>query len=252
MSGDGQREGIDNELKDRLDRARGADARDQAYAFAAMRAADQGDSRARELVDKIEDPDTRNGVRTFVDYEYIRTLITKQRIDEALLLVRKADLPHTLRTHFITQAAAIAAKNDRGRAIELLGEALTEARRIDAGTAERAYCLVALLTQFSELDKTRGWELLNETIKAANAVADFSGENGHTTINLEGKFSIRMGTELVTPTTLPDLFASLAEDNFYQAVDAGKSFSGDAPRALVTISIARVAFADKRPTSKAP
>jgi hypothetical protein len=251
MSGDGQHEGIDNELKDGLDRARGADARDRAYAFAAMRAADEGDARARDLVDKIEDRETRNGVRTFVDYNYIGTLIRKKRVDEALLLARKADLPHTLRTHFITQAAAIVANDDRGRAIELLGEALTEARRIDAGTAERAYCLVALLTQLAKLDKTRGWELLSETIKAANAVADFTGENGHTTINLEGKFSIRMGTELVTPTTLPDLFASLAEDNFYQAVDAGKSFSGDAPRALVTISIARAAFADKRPTSKA-
>jgi hypothetical protein len=251
MNGDGRRDGIDDELKDRLDRAQGADARDRAYAFAAMRAAEEGDTRAHDLVDKIEDRDTRNGVRTFVDYTYIGSLITKKRVDEALLLARKADLPHTLRTHFITQAAAIVAKDDRGRAIELLGEALTEARRIDAGTTERAYCLVALLAQLAKLDKARGWELLSETVKAANAVADFTGENGHTTINLEGKFSIRMGTELVTPTTLPGLFANLAEENFYQAVDAGKTFTGDAPRALVTISIARAAFADKPPTSKA-
>ncbi|HMG73822.1 MAG TPA: hypothetical protein VK582_10000 [Pyrinomonadaceae bacterium] len=245
MSGDGRREGIDDELRDRLDRAQGADARDRAYAFAAMRAADEGDARARDLVDKIEDRDTRDGVRTFVNYKYIGTLITKKRIDEALLLARKADLPHTLRTHFITQAAAIVAKDDRGRAMELLGEALTEARRIDAGTAERAYCLVALLAQFAKLDKARDWELLSEAVKAANAVADFTGENGHTSVNLEGKFSIRMGTELVTPTTLPDVFASLAEENFYQAVDAGKTFTGDGPRALVTISIARAALESK-------
>lgn len=108
-----------------------------------------------------------------------------------------------------------------------------------------------MLTQFAKLDKARGWELLSETVKAANAVADFTGDNGHTTVNLEGKFSIRMGTELVAPTDLSDVFASLAENNFYQAVDAGKTFSSDAPRAMVTISIARAAFADKRPTSKA-
>jgi len=106
MSSDGRRPGMDDELKDRLDRARTADERDRAYAFAAMSAADEGDSRARDLVDKIEDRDTRDGVRTFVNYKYIGTLITKKRIDEALLLARKADLPHTLRTHFITQAAA--------------------------------------------------------------------------------------------------------------------------------------------------
>jgi hypothetical protein len=135
--------------------------------------------------------------------------------------------------------------------MELLSEALTEARRIDAGTPERAYSLVALAAQFSKLDKTRGWELLSETIKAANVVADFTGENGHTSVTLEGKFSIRLSTELVTPTDLANLFAALAEDNFYQAMDAGKSFSGDAPRALVTISVARAAFAEKRPASKA-
>ncbi|MDX6303823.1 MAG: hypothetical protein QOI77_792 [Blastocatellia bacterium] len=251
MTGDGQRDGIDDELKDDLDRAQGADTRDRAYAFAAMRAADEGDPRARDLADKIEDLDTRKGVRTFVDYNYIGTLIRKKRVDEALLLTRKADLPHTLRAHFLTQAAAILAKSDRIRAMELLSEALTEARRIDAGTPERAYSLVALAAQFSKLDKTRGWELLSETIKAANAVADFTGENGHTSVTLEGKFSIRLSTELVTPTDLANLFATLAEDNFYQAMDAGKSFTGDAPRALVTISLARATFADKRPVSKA-
>jgi hypothetical protein len=251
MTGDGRRPGIDDELKDRLDRAKTADERDRAYAFAAMSAADEGDSRARDLVDKIEDLDVRKGVGVFVDYDFIRTLLTKKRADEALVLIRKAELPHTLRASFLTRAAAIIAINDRGRALELLGEALTEARRIDAATPERAYCLVALLAQFAKLDKARGWELLSEAVKAANAVADFTGENGHTTVNLEGKFSIRLGTELVTPTTLPDVFASLAEENFYQAVDAGKTFSGDAPRAMVTISIARAAFVEKRPISKA-
>jgi hypothetical protein len=106
--------------------------------------------------------------------------------------------------------------------------------------------LVALLAQFSKLDKARGWELMSETVKAANAVADFTGENGHTTQTLEGKFSIRMGTELASATDLPNIFVSLAEDNFYQAIDAGKTFSGDAPRALVTIAIARAVLEGKR------
>jgi hypothetical protein len=251
MSGDGQRDAIDDELKDRLGGAQGADARDRAYAFAAMRAADEGDPRARDFVDKIEDLDTRNGIRSFVDYNYIRSLISKKRVDEALLLTRKAGLNHTLRAHVLTRAAAIVANSDRGRAMELLDEALTETRRIDAGTAERAYCLVALLAQFSKLDKARGWELVSEIVKAANAVADFTGENGHTSVTLEGKFSIRMGTELVTPTDLPGVFASLAENDFYQAVAAGKTFTGDAPRAMVTISIARATFDEKQPTSKA-
>lgn len=246
MSGDGRRDSVDDLLKDQLDRAQGADARDRAYAMAAMRAAEEGDARARDFVDKIEDLDTRKGVRTFVDYSFIGSLLTKHRADEALLLIRKADLPHTLRAHFITQAAAIIAGAERVRAMGLLDEALTETRRIDAGTLERAYCLVALLTQFSKLDKARGWDLLGETVKAANAVPDFTGENGRSSQTLEGKFGIRMTTELASTTELPNIFNSLAEDNFYQAVDAGKTFSGDAPRAMVTISIARSVLEEKR------
>jgi hypothetical protein len=246
MSADGRRDNLDDDLKDRLDLARNTNERDRAYAFAAMRAADEGDARARDFVDKIEDLDTRNGVRTVVDYNYLRSLISKKRVDEALQLIPKVSLTHTLRAHLMTQLAALMANTDRDRARELLNEALTEARRIDAGTAERAYCLLALVTEFSTFDQTRGWELLSEAVKASNAVASFTGEDARTTVTVEGKFSVRLSTELAAATTLAELFVNLAENDFYQAVDAGKTFSGDAPRALVTISIARAQFDENR------
>ena len=246
MTDNGRREGIEEELNDRLKGAQGADARDRAYAFAAMRAAEEGDPRVREYVDKIDDLETRAGLRRFVDYSFIRSLLGKKRADEALALLSKAELPHTLRAHFLIQAAAILAEKNQTRALELLDEALTVTRRIDAATPERAYCLLALLTQFSKLDKDRSWQLVSEMVKAANAVKDFTGENGNTALLLEGKFSIRMGTELVKPTDLSTLFARLAEDNFYQALDVARTFAGDAPRAMVTISVARSVF-EKKP-----
>ena len=242
----GRQDSYEDELKDRLDPAQGSDARDRAYAFAAMRAAEEGDQKAREYLDKIDDLETRAGVRRFVDYNFIRGLLQQKHADEALALIRKAELNHTLRAHFITQAAALLAEKDRVRAIDLLDEALTETRRIDAGTADRAYCLVALLAQFSKLDKVRSWQLLSETVKAANAVNDFTGDNGRTSQLLEGKFSINMTTELATPTALSDLFGTLTEDNFYQAMDAARTFSGEAPRAMVMISVARAVFDEKR------
>ena len=52
--------------------------------------------------------------------------------------------------------------------------------------------------------------------------------------------------EIIMPTELPDLFASLAADNFYQAIDAARTFSGEAPRAMVMISVARSVFEEKR------
>ncbi len=251
MSDNGKQDSIDDELKDRLDRAQGADARDRAYAFAAMHAAEEGDPRARDFLDKIDDLDTRSGVRRFVDYSFIRSLLVKKRADDALTLIRKAELPHTLRAHFMIQVAALVSEKDQAQASQLLEEALTETRRIDASTPERAYCLVAVLGQFAKLNKPRSWELMSEAVKAANAVPDFTGENGHTSQLLEGKFSIQMSTELVRPSDLPDLFVKLAEDDFYQAINAAKSFSGDAPRALVTISIARAEFEAKKPDRSA-
>jgi hypothetical protein len=232
MNDNGQPGSFEDDLKDRLDRARTSDERDKAYAHAAMTAADRGDPRASDFVDKIEDTETRNGVRQFVDYMFIRSMLQKKRPDDALARLRKAEVPHTLRAHFLTQAGGLFIEKDRVRANELLEEALTETRRIDAATSDRAYCLIALLSQFSKANQARVWELLSETVKAANAVPDFTGENGQTSVNLEGKFSIRLGTELATPTELSDLLATLAADNFYQALDAARGFTGEAPRAL--------------------
>jgi hypothetical protein len=250
MNDNGKQGSFDDELKDLLERAATSDQRDRAYAFAAMSAADQGDPRASDFVDKIEDSETRNGVRKFVDYNFIRTLLQKKRADEAIASLRKADLPHTLRAHFLTRAGGLVGEKDQVRASQLLEEALTETRRIDTATPERASCLVALLAQFSKINKARNWELLSETVKAANAVPDFTGENGQTTLTLEGKFSIRMGVELSSPTDLAQVFESLTKEDFYQALDAARSFSGDAPKALAMISVGRAIFEKKKEPSK--
>jgi hypothetical protein len=230
---------IGDELKDRLSGAKSADGRDRAHAFAAMHAAEAGDPRALEFVDKIEDLGTRNGIRNFVNYRLIGGLLRNKKVDEALRLARKSDLTHTLRAQVLTQVAGIVTKTDRVRAVELLGEALLEARRIDAGTTERAYALVALLAEFVKTDRVRAWELVRETVNAANAVPNFTGENGSTSVKLEGKFRIEMSTEMASATDLPESFIALTETDFYQAIDAGKSFRSDAARALVTLAIAR-------------
>lgn len=238
-------ESNDDELTERLDRAKNSDERDRAYAFAAMRAAEKTDSRARDLVEKIEDAETRKGVSTFVDYMLIRAVITQKRPDEALLLIRKAELPRTLRAHFLTRVATLKLKDDPVRATELLDEALTETRRLDPGTADRAYLFVALLRQFSILDRTRAWELLSETIKTINSVPDFTGERAQTVLTLEGKFTIRLGVELATPTDLTEVLRQLAEQNFYQALDVSKTFRADAPRASAMIAVARAVLVEQ-------
>lgn len=237
-------ESKDAELTERLDRAKNSDERDRAYAFAAMRSAEQADARARDLAEKIEDAETRKGVRTFVDYMLIRAVVKQKQSDEALLLIRKAELPRVLRAYFLTQVAKLKLKEDAVRATELLDEALTETRRLDPGTADRAYSLVAVLRQFLMLDRTRAWELVSEMIKAANGVPDFTGERGQSSVTLEGKFSVRLSVELASATDLTESLRQLAEQNFYQALDVSKTFRGEAPRALATVAVARTALGE--------
>ena len=228
-----------DELAERLDRAKNSDERDRAYAFAAMHAAEQAEPAARELTEKIEDTETRKGVKTFVDYMLIRALVIQKRPDDALALIQKAELPRLLRAYFLTRVATFKLKSDPVRATELLDDALTETRRLDPGTSDRVHSLLAVLRQFSELDRTRSWELLSETIKAANSISDFTGERGQTSVTLEGKFSVRLSVELASATDLADVLRQLAEENFYQALDVGKTFRGDAPRAIAMIAVAR-------------
>jgi hypothetical protein len=197
-------------------------------------------------MDKIEDLQTRNGIRSFLDYSFIGALLKNKEVDQALHLARKSDFSPTVRASVLMKAAAIVAKTDRARANELLEEALSETRRIDAATPERAYSLVALLSNYSDIDRVRTWELVGETIKAANATANFTGESGRTTWNLEGKFSISMSIELASPTDLSGSFATFAEDDFYQAINLSKNFTSEAARAVVTLAIARAILEKKR------
>jgi hypothetical protein len=162
-----------------------------------------------------------------------------------LLLIRKTELPLTVRAHFLTRIATLKLKNDPVRATELLDEALTETRRLDPGTPERAYSLVAVLRQFSVLDRTRTWELMSEAVKTINSVPDFTGERGQTTLTLEGKFSIRLSVELDSPTDLTEALRQLAEQNFYQAMDISKTLRADAPRALAMIAVARAVLIEQ-------
>ena len=230
---------IQEELQDRLARAQNADQRDRAYAFAAMRAADNAEARSRDFADKIEDTDTRSGVRRFVDYNLISGLLRKKNVAEALRLARKSDLTHAHRTGILRAAAEILAKTDREQAVTLLDESLDEARRIDNGTPESAYALVSLLALFAKIDPPRAWSVVSETVKAANAVPDFTGENGQVQMQLEGKFSIRMGLSLAAGTDLPEAFEMLAADDLFHALNTARDFKGEGPRALTMIAAAR-------------
>jgi hypothetical protein len=198
------------------------------------------------LSNKIEDTDTRKGVAKFVDYNLIEGLLRNKNIEEAVRLAAKSDLTHAQRTRILTKAASLLPETQRPRRLALLEESLKETERIDDSTKARAYGFVRLMAEFSKSDRVRGWELLNQAITAANAVSDFTGENGMTSLTLEGKFSINLGIEMASPEDLSNGIRTLGADDFYQAVNVVKLFRGDAPRALATIAVARSVLDPKK------
>ena len=219
--------------------ATNSEERDRAYSFIAMQLAREGDARAYEFVDKVDDTETRKSVRKMVDFGYLGGLIEKKTTDELIARILRSELTPAFRANYLVRAAQLMVKTDRVRAVEVLDKALEEAQRIDAATSERAYVFVSLLAAFTKLDRARTWHLAREMIKAANNVADFTGENSQTNWMIEGKLSARLGTNLAGPTDLPDAFAAIAADDFYQAVDITSTIKGDAPRALATLAVAR-------------
>ena len=244
-AGDALRQ-IEDELEDALARETDADGRDRAYAFAAMKAAGAGDPRAAEFAGKIADGETRRGLLRFANYNLVGALLRKGEAEEAVRVARKGELPPAMLSWALARAADTAAKTDRGRALELLGEALAAARKIDAGTPERAYALAALAARYAKLERPRARELMGELVRAANAVENFTGEDGQTRTRLEGKFGIQMSTELAAPDELPLLFGALAEDDLHGAVESARAFGGQAPRALATLAVARSVLEPKR------
>lgn len=236
---------VEADLNDLLERASNGEDRDRAYAFAAMQLARAGDARAYDFVDKVEDTETRKSVRKIVDYGYLRGLLDNKKTEELISRITKSELNPTLRANYLIRAADLLVKTDRVRAIEVLAKAIEEAQRIEAGTPERAYVFVSLLAAFSKLDRARTADLAREMIKAANNVADFTGENSQYDWTIDGKFSARLGTALAGNSDLREAFAGLAEDDFYQAVDICRTFKGDAPRALVTLAVARAVLEER-------
>jgi hypothetical protein len=232
-----------------LEKSSSTDERDRLYANATRAAAMKKDPRARELADKIEDPDLRERARAFVDFVAVRDAIGGKDAAEALRLARGASLSHIQRVWAYTEIARLLKKPEQWRAIELLNDALAEARRIDTTKPERAQALVAIATRWLEVDRSRVWETVAELIKAANSAADFTGEDGKVTARLQTRGTIAVIDEDVPSFNLSGLFGALAGEDLYRAIDLARSFKGETPRAVAAIAAARSVLGAKLTSS---
>ncbi|HYN86294.1 MAG TPA: hypothetical protein VER32_13685 [Pyrinomonadaceae bacterium] len=229
------------EALERLKTAKDSAERDAVYSDAVFNAVSRDDdSRAAELIDKIEDQDLRRQLRNFLDFQTLDEAVRRRKdVQEILRLARSGELTSVQRAWALTEAARLLAKAEPGRAIEVLDEAAAEARKIDAAAPERVRALIAVATQHAVLDRARMWELMSEIVKAANAAADFTGEDAYILVSLRTKFSSNTRSTSVESFNLASLFEASAREDLDRAVDLARGLKNEHPRAAATLAIAR-------------
>ncbi|HKN82298.1 MAG TPA: hypothetical protein VJW17_02625, partial [Pyrinomonadaceae bacterium] len=125
-------------MQERLDHASKSDERDAIYADYAVALIQDGDPRARDLVDKIENSELRKSVKAYTDFQLAQAAIRNKDAAEAVRMARNGDLTSIQKVWAVTNAAKLVMATERSRAAELLDEALAESRRISGSDPDRA------------------------------------------------------------------------------------------------------------------
>jgi hypothetical protein len=233
-------------LLDRVDRAKTPAERNAIYLQLANINANKGDLRARDFVEKIDEMEMRNKVRPYVDVTLALNVVEKKDIEKTLAIARTGELSHIQRVWVLTQAAKLLPKSDREKSLEIIGEAATEARRIDPSDPDRPRALIAVANALLLSDAPRAWESVPEIAKAANSAEGFTGEDGRLTIRLQTPSMTSMRSSTVDDFNLTGIFKTLTQENYTEAVALARNFEGQAPRATAVISIARTILGEKK------
>jgi hypothetical protein len=234
------------ESLDQAGRATDPRERDLAYLRAAQAAAGKGDTRARDFADKIEEADLRRQTRGFIDFALLNRAVTDKKDGmEVLRLAAAGELTPVQRTWAYTEAARLLAKDDRARALEALETAATSAKSIDAAEPDRVRATVAIATRFFEFDRNRAWEIMADAVKAANAAPEFTGSDAGLSARVQTR-GIRSTINFSAPAfDLTGIFQTLGRDDMNRAVALAQTFTGESPRAVATLAIARSVLDDK-------
>jgi hypothetical protein len=226
-------------MQERLDHASKSDERDAIYADYAVALIQDGDPRARDLVDKIDNSELRKSVKAYTDFQLAQAAIRNKDAAEAVRMARNGDLTSIQKVWALTNAAKLVMATERSRAAELLDEALAESRRISGSDPDRARALTAVAVGLEAIDRVRAWETLAEVVKAANSADGFTGEDSRISARLQTKFMVLMTNGTAEDFDLLAVFRHLARADLLRAIQVAKTFSGEAPRAVATLAIAR-------------
>src|SRR6185369_835293 len=139
-------------MQERLDHAGKTEDRDAIYADYAVALTQDGDPRARDLVDKIENAELRKSVKAYTDFQLVQLAIRNKDATEVAKLVKTGELTSVQKVWALTSAAKFVVTTERSRATDMLEEALAESRRISSSDPDRARALTAVAVGFSDID----------------------------------------------------------------------------------------------------
>ena len=226
-------------MQERLDHATKSDDRDGIYADYAVALSQEGDPRGKDLVDKIENTELRKSVKAYTDFQLVQLAIRNKDVAEVTRLVKSGELTSIQKVWALTSGAKLVLASERSRASDMLDEALAESRRISASDPDRARALTAVAVGLGEIDRVRSWEILGEVVKAANSAEAYTGEDSRIFSKLQTKFMVVMSNSTAEDFDLLAVFRHLARADLLRAIQLAKTFTGEAPRAVATLAIAR-------------
>jgi hypothetical protein len=237
-------------MEERLKRATTSEQRDAIYADYAVSLSQDADPRGKDLIDKIENTELRKEVKAYTDFELVQLAIRKKDAAEAYRLVKSGELTSVQKVWALTTAAKFVLTTERTRATDMLEEALAESRRISQSDPDRARALTAVAVGFSDIDRVRAWEILAEVVKAANGAEAYTGEDSRIASQLKTKMMVVSTSSTAEDFDLLAVFRQLARADLLRAVQVAKTFTGESPRAVATLAIARSVL-EKRKDSTA-
>lgn len=233
-------------LLDRINRAKTSAERDQINLQLALFLAGKGEMRARDYVNKIDDAEMRNNARAFVDASLSTKAINKKDTDRALELVRIGDLTHLQKSWVLAQTAKLFVKTDRDRALSLIDDAASEARRIDVSDPDSPRAFFGVTNALLTVNRAGAWDAMSGAIKAANSAQSFSGDDGHLNFRMIGKGMNAVSQNPVADFDVAGIFKVLATEDYERAVELARGFEHEAPRANAVIAIALSVLKEKK------
>ena len=233
-------------MQERLDRAKTSEERDAIYADYAVALSQDGDPRGKDLVDKIENTELRKSVKAYTDFQLVQLAVRNKDVPEITRLVKNGELTSIQKVWALTSAAKFVVATERSRATDLVDEALAESRRISGSDPDRARALTAVAVGLAEIDRVRAWEVLSEVVKSANGAEAYTGEDSRISSQLRTKMMVVVANSTAEDFDLLAVFRHLARADLLRAIQLAKTFTGETPRAVATLAIARTVLEKRR------